>query len=216
MTTPSKKVLMYEWGGLVTPNQLVTLQEGLATIKEILDNFRVLVQFEDPKIRPNWRELDPEVISAVLVEPPTKQPPIGLRPRNIWVATRIAEIREAIQRYESENVAVPRAWRAELSALGGSLFEPVDTQKQLDDFAQHVQYHPAYSVEDLQSMVSNIRPYLATLHGYDFQIKNGKLISQHFNGDEEIVVDSFSYPHKNYQYLIAFLLNNAVNLVRMK
>lgn len=214
--TTTKKVLMYEWGGPVLPNQSVTLQEGIATIKEILENSRVLVQFDDPKIRPNWRELDPEVISAVLVEPPIKQPPIGLRPRNIWVASRIAEIREAIQRYESENVPVPRAWRAELSALGGSLFGPLDKQKELDDFAKHIQYHPAYSVEDLQSMVSNIRPYLATLHGYDFQIKDGKLISQHFSGDEEIIVDSFSYPNKNYQYLIAFLLNNAHNFVRMK
>lgn len=214
--TTTKKVLVYEWGGVVTLNEKVTLQEGIATIKEILESFRVLVQFDDPKVRPNWRELDPEVISAIVLEPPAKKPPIGLRPRNIWVSSRIAEIREAIQRYESESVPVPRAWRAELSALGGSLFEPVDTQKELDDFAQHVQYHPAYSIEDLQSMVSNIRPYLATLHGYDFQIKDGKLISQHFTGEREIVVDSFSYPQKNYQYLIAFLLNNAHNLVRMK
>lgn len=212
----TKKILEYEWGGPVLPNQKIVLQEGLATVKEILENFRVLVQFDDPKVRPNFRELDPEVIGAILVEPPVKKPPMGLRPRNIWVASRIVEIREAIQRYESENVPVPRAWRAELSALGGSLFEPVASQKELDDFILNVQYHPAYSVEDLQMMTANIRPYLATLHGYDFLVKNNKLIAHHFNGEQQIIVDSFSYPHKNYQYLIAFLLNNAHNLVRMK
>lgn len=45
------------------------------------------------------------------------KPPLGLRPKNIWMLERIAEIREAMARYAKAGKDIPSAWMVELLEL---------------------------------------------------------------------------------------------------
>lgn len=44
-----------------------------------------------------------------------KKPPIGLRPRIIWLNERAMEITEAIERYQEVGKEVPERWNIELA-----------------------------------------------------------------------------------------------------
>lgn len=44
-----------------------------------------------------------------------EKPPIGLRPRIIWLNEREMEITEAIERYQEAGKEVPEVWRMELA-----------------------------------------------------------------------------------------------------
>ena len=46
-----------------------------------------------------------------------EKPLQGLRPRNIWILERIAEIREAMTRYAKAGKDIPSAWMVELLDL---------------------------------------------------------------------------------------------------
>lgn len=45
------------------------------------------------------------------------KPPLGLTPREIWVAQRVQDIREAIQRYTEANMPIPQDWIEEYNDL---------------------------------------------------------------------------------------------------
>lgn len=207
-----RKKVMYKDGSEVRVLSKINQPEGEATIREITENWKILIQFDDRMVVPNWRELNPSDIGAYVQE---IAPPLGLRPRYIWVSHRMEEIREAIARYEAADMEVPRAWRAELDALSGSVFTELGRSKPLTGFAEDVAYHPAYSVQDLERMEKDIKPYLVAINESDFQIQNGRLIVQKPSGEHEAIVEQF-VGNKNYPYLIAFLLNNALNFLRRK
>lgn len=210
--TRIRRKVMYKDGSEVRILSKINQPEGEATIREITEDWKILIQFDDRMIVPNWRELRPIDIGAYVQE---IAPPVGLRPRYIWVVKRIEEIREAIARYEEAHMEVPRAWRAELDALSGSVFTELTNSKPLSGFAQDVAYHTAYSVQDLERMEKDVKPYLVAIHGHDFQIKGGKLYVEKAHGEYEVVVEQFG-TNQNYPYLIAFLLNNALNFLRRK
>lgn len=46
-----------------------------------------------------------------------EKPPIGIMPKSIWIAKRIQEINEAINRYVDAGSTVPAAWTEELNIL---------------------------------------------------------------------------------------------------
>lgn len=209
----SKKIVVYENGDPVRPTQKVTLSEGVATIKELLEDFRILVQFDDPKVRPNFRELKPEEMGARIVELELPKPPLGLRPRSIWVAARIEEIREAIARYEEAKYQVPRAWRAELAALQNSVFVPItEPTEDINEFTKRVQYQPAYSVEQLNQMTKDVLPFLEQLTYFDVEVIDGQLVNVALNR-KDVLTAKFQPQYKNFAYLCAFLLNNARNIL---
>lgn len=52
---------------------------------------------------------------GVKVQQKNKKPPIGLRPRIIWLNEREMEITEAIERYQEAGKEVPEVWRMELA-----------------------------------------------------------------------------------------------------
>lgn len=209
----SKKIVVYENGMPVKPTQKITLAEGVATVKEILEDFRILIQFDDPKVRPNFRELQPNEIGAKVVELELPKPPLGLRPRFIWVAARIEEIREAITRYEAAKHQVPRAWRSELAALENSVFVPItEPTEDINEFTQHVQYQPAYSVEQLNQMSKDVLPFLEGLGDIDVEVIDGQLVNVARN-QNDVLTAKFEGKQKNFAYLCAFLLNNARNIL---
>jgi hypothetical protein len=217
-----KKVLVYnrpgaaEDGMAVRPTHKLNLDEGVATIKELLEDFRVLVQFDDPKVRPNYRELKPEEIGAHVITQEAPKPPLGLMPRQIWIAHRMEEIREAIKRYEHAKHPVPRAWRSELQALQGSMFVPLDVASQdLSEFAQRVEYQPAYSVEQLDRMKEEVLPFLSELGDIDVMIVDNQLVDVS-KQPHEVLTAKFEASNKNFAYLCAFLLNNARNILLRK
>lgn len=45
------------------------------------------------------------------------KPPIGIVPRYIWIAQRIEDLNNAIQRYQNANLEYPAAWKSELDSL---------------------------------------------------------------------------------------------------
>jgi hypothetical protein len=215
----AKSVIVYDKpndlldGMAVRPTHKITLPEGTATIKELLEDFRILVQFDDVKVRPNFRELKPEEIGAKVITQEAPKPPVGLIPRYIWIAHRVEEIQKAIQRYEHAGHAVPRAWRSELMALQGSVFNSIKVEgKNLKDFATTVQFHPAYSVEELNQMVDDVVPFLAGIGLIDIDVIDGQLVNVYANKNE-VLTPPFDEKHKNLAYLCAFLLNNSQNIL---
>lgn len=52
---------------------------------------------------------------GVKVQQKYEKPPIGLRPRIIWLNEREMEITEAIERYQEVGKEVPEVWRMELA-----------------------------------------------------------------------------------------------------
>jgi len=63
----------------------------------------------------------------------TKKPPLGLIPAYIRKAERIQEIQDAIQRYQSDDMAIPSEWTNELRTLIDNEMEPKLTSKELDE-----------------------------------------------------------------------------------
>lgn len=47
--------------------------------------------------------------------------PIGIMPKNIWIAYRIEEIKQTIKRFEDTNLPVPTEWYDELKEHLNSL-----------------------------------------------------------------------------------------------
>jgi hypothetical protein len=51
------------------------------------------------------------------LDQPEPKPPVGLRPRDIAVASRIQEIEDAMRRYMDAHVLIPTEWFAEYEEL---------------------------------------------------------------------------------------------------
>lgn len=197
----------------VRVGDVVNHEEGDAKVREVTADWQVLIQFDSAKVRPNWRLLKPEEVGAYFTAEESVKPPLGLRPRFIWIAERVEEIRDAIERYEAAKVSVPRAWRSELMALVGSALIPTNVDEvELSQFSNRVQYQPAYSVEQLSMMRNDILPILVGLGPIDVEVLGKELINRAQN-DEQIIV-AYGRPDENYLYLIAFLLNNAVHILK--
>lgn len=56
-----------------------------------------------------------DCLGGVKVQQKYEKPPIGLRPRIIWLNEREMEITEAIERYQEVGKEVPEVWRMELA-----------------------------------------------------------------------------------------------------
>lgn len=56
-----------------------------------------------------------DCLGGVKVQQKYEKPPIGLRPRIIWLNEREMEICEAIERFEKAGEEIPIMWREELS-----------------------------------------------------------------------------------------------------
>jgi len=52
-------------------------------------------------------------------------PPAALLPRSAWIRSRIADIKNAIIRYEQDGEEVPGEWRQELALLTSELEDPL-------------------------------------------------------------------------------------------
>ena len=46
-----------------------------------------------------------------------KKPPLGLRPRIIWLNEREIELLEAMERYEKAGKEIPETWNMELAGI---------------------------------------------------------------------------------------------------
>ena len=49
------------------------------------------------------------------MQPKYEKPPLGLRPRMVWLNEREMEIVEAMERYEKAGKEIPEKWQFELS-----------------------------------------------------------------------------------------------------
>lgn len=54
---------------------------------------------------------------GIAVDNTNEKPPLGLRPKAVWLAARKAEVAEAIDRYMQAGTLVPREWILELNSL---------------------------------------------------------------------------------------------------
>ena len=63
---------------------------------------------------PHYKILRIDTLGAFI---PIHEPPLGLRPRFIWIELRIAEIKRAIDRYKSDNYEIPIEWVNEYNEL---------------------------------------------------------------------------------------------------
>lgn len=206
-----KQTLRYtESNNEVRINDTIAFEEGTARVREILEDFRVLVEFEDRTVRPNWRTFNAEEIGAkVLVENTEIKPPQGLRPRYIWVSERIIEINEAIKRYETAKKPIPRAWLIEKEALLGSVFAPLAVS---DSSEKSMSHHSAYSIEDLDRMREFYLMRLLNFGPLDAEVQGQALLNR--AQEDEVLA---TVPN-NIQLaeLLAFLLNNAKHLLKEK
>lgn len=186
--------------------QLFAHAEGPTTVLEITQDWRILVQFQDAKIRPNYRLLELEEAGAQMENQVSVKPPQGLRPRFIWVALRIDEIRDAIERHEAAGIPIPRAWAVELAALQGTTFasEPMPDMTCIEN----VPFETAYSVERLNLLKLALRPFAYEIEPIEIDIIETGLYDRSTNS---LVAEAHDPVVRK---LLAFFLNNASNLLK--
>ena len=82
-----------------------SVNRGFVSIKGnslvAIASFCEIIQYEEKKSKTYWERVAPK-------------PPLGIMPKNVWVATRNDEIWAAIERYREVGRPIPEEWLTEL------------------------------------------------------------------------------------------------------
>lgn len=204
-----QKILWKQTQNPVRVSDVIIFDEGPAKVLEITQDWRILFQFEDAKVRPNFRLMELDEAGAYAQLEGEVKPPVGLRPRTVWVGQRIDEIREAIARYEEAGAPIPRSWNVELAALQGTIFttEPIQRATTIEQ----LEYEPAYSTERLNLLRAAALPFTLEIMPLEVEVRGEQICEV---DEPKRVVAEVTDPIK--RKLIAFFLNNANNLLRRK
>lgn len=69
-------------------------------------------------------DMTPETVRETFWRDKQQKPPLGIMPRPLWVESRIADIWDAIARYQKVCAPIPHAWMQELADLGSTVNPP--------------------------------------------------------------------------------------------